>query len=105
MRLSLTTGVADLDFIYGNPGDILVAGDWDGDGSDSPALFRPSEGNWYLKMDNSPGFADHVVPFGLANRGFLAVAGKNGLSDSAGMGFTGSSTGSPAEFEPQESNQ
>ena len=105
MRLSLTTGVADLDFIYGNPGDILVAGDWDGDGSDSPALFRPSEGNWYLKMDNSPGFADHVVPFGLANRGFVAVAGKNGLSDSAGMGFTGSSTGSPAEFEPQESNQ
>lgn len=104
MRLSLTTGVADLDFIYGNPGDLLVAGDWDGDGVDSPALFRPSEGNWYLKLNNAAGFADHVVPFGLANRGFLPVAGRNGLAALGASGFGSSSSGTPAELEPQESS-
>lgn len=104
MRLSLTTGIANLDFIYGNPGDLLVAGDWDGDGVDSPALFRPSEGTWYLKLGNTAGFADHVIPFGLANRGFLPVAGKNGLDALGPSGFGSSSTSAPAEFEPRESS-
>ncbi|HEY4607057.1 MAG TPA: hypothetical protein VIH55_05360, partial [Acidimicrobiia bacterium] len=57
----------------------LVAGDWDGDGVDTPAIFRPSDGNWYLRLSNTQGIADHVIPFGLADRGLLPVVGRNGF--------------------------
>ncbi|MFG1608033.1 hypothetical protein [Actinoplanes sp. NPDC049265] len=33
---------------WGLPGDLPVAGDWDGDGVDEPGVFRPSEKRWYL---------------------------------------------------------
>lgn len=33
---------------WGVPGDLPVAGDWDGDGVDQPGVFRPSEKRWYL---------------------------------------------------------
>jgi hypothetical protein len=78
-RFSLTSGIADRDFIYGDPGDFLLAGDWDGDGTDTPAIFRPSDGNWYIRLANTQGNANHVIPFGLADRGFLPVVGRNGL--------------------------
>jgi hypothetical protein len=79
-RFSLTTGIADRDFIYGDPGDFLLAGDWDGNGTDTPAIFRPSDGNWYIRLANTQGNANHVIPFGLANRGFLPVVGRNGFA-------------------------
>ncbi|MGB7861303.1 MAG: hypothetical protein WBM90_12460, partial [Acidimicrobiia bacterium] len=100
MRNTLTTGVANLDFIYGIPNDFLLAGDWNGDGIDTPAIFRPSEGNWYLRLANTPGYANHVISFGVGRRGFLPVAGKTallaGFTAQSGDGFI------PAEFEPSE---
>jgi hypothetical protein len=65
-RLTLTEGVADADFIYGNPGDAVFAGDWDGNGTDTVGLYRPGDGNWYLRLANTEGIADHVIAFGLA---------------------------------------
>jgi D-alanyl-D-alanine carboxypeptidase/FG-GAP-like repeat len=79
-RFSLTSGIADRDFIYGDPGDFLLAGDWDGDGTDTPAIFRPSDGNWYIRLANTQGNANHVIPFGLADRGLLPVVGRNGFA-------------------------
>ena len=78
-RFSLNTGIADRDFIYGNPGDFLLAGDWDGDGIDTPVIFRPSDGNWYFRLSNTAGYANHVIAFGLKNRDFLPVVGRNGF--------------------------
>ena len=78
-RFSLSTGIADRDFIYGDPGDFLLAGDWDGDGIDTPAIFRPSDGNWYFRLSNTAGYANHVIAFGLKDRDFLPVVGRNGF--------------------------
>ncbi|MCO6502523.1 MAG: hypothetical protein J5I28_05525, partial [Acidimicrobiales bacterium] len=60
-RNTNSTGVADFQFIYGNPGDKLVAGDWDGDGTDTVAVYRPSDGRFYIKLQNRQGVADVVI--------------------------------------------
>lgn len=56
---------ADYSFVFGEPGDLPFAGDWDGDGIDTPALRRPSDGYIYLRNSNMAGPADIVVFFGL----------------------------------------
>ena len=39
---------------FGEPGDLLLAGDWDGDGRWTPGLHRPSTGEVFL-LDDPPG--------------------------------------------------
>ncbi len=50
---------------------IVVMGDWDGDGTRTPALFR--DGTWFVRLSNTAGPADLVLTFG--QRGDLPVAG------------------------------
>jgi hypothetical protein len=57
-RNTNTTGVADFAFYYGNPGDILFAGDWDADAIDTVAVYRRSTGILYIRNSNTEGFAD-----------------------------------------------
>jgi uncharacterized delta-60 repeat protein len=40
---------------FGQAGDKLLVGDFDGDGKTDPAVFRPSEGNWYYAASGSGG--------------------------------------------------
>jgi hypothetical protein len=54
----LATGNADLAFFYGNPGDQILAGDWDGDGDDTVGVYRPSSGKVFVNLENSNGAAD-----------------------------------------------
>jgi hypothetical protein len=60
-RNSHTTGLADGQFTFGDSGDILVAGDWDGDGDDTVGVYRPSNGMFYAKNSNTGGSADAIV--------------------------------------------
>jgi len=55
---TLRTGNADLSFFFGNPGDQILAGDWDGDGDDTVGVYRSSTGRLYLNLTNSNGAAD-----------------------------------------------
>lgn len=53
---------------YGNPGDIPIIGDWNGDGKDGFGVYRPSTGRFHLKNELSAGSADiKVEPFAPAN--------------------------------------
>ena len=48
LRNSNTEGIADVRFFFGNPADIPLTGDFDGDGCDSLSLYRPSEQRFYI---------------------------------------------------------
>jgi hypothetical protein len=60
----LTSGSADLSFFYGDPGDVILAGDWDGDGDDTVAVYRPSSGVVYLNLENAESPADWEIELG-----------------------------------------
>jgi len=48
------------EFTFGDPGDLPRIGDWDCDGIATPAVWRPSNGDLYLRNSNSAGEADYV---------------------------------------------
>jgi glucose/arabinose dehydrogenase len=66
-------GGAEHSFAYGNPGDVPVMGDWDGDGDDTPGLRRPSDGFVYVRNSNTTGVAD--VSYFYGDPGDIPVAG------------------------------
>lgn len=62
LKNALTTGVADASFVYGNPGDVPLMCDWDGNGSKTPGVRRGI--TFYLRNLNSSGIADVAIAFG-----------------------------------------
>ena len=60
-------------FFYGDPGDVPFVGDWDGDGIDTPGLYRQSDGFVYLRNSNTQGIAD--IRFFFGNPGDIPMAG------------------------------
>ncbi len=60
-------------FYYGNPSDLPVVCDWDGDGTSSVGLYRGTSGYLYLRNSNSFGLADISIYFGVP--GDLPVCG------------------------------
>jgi hypothetical protein len=77
-------------FYYGNPGDRPFMGDWNGDGIDTPGLYRRSDGYAYLRYSNTQGVAEVAFLFG--NPGDLPVPG-----DFDGDGFDTLSLYRPSE--------
>ncbi len=49
-RPSGDPGIDFRGFAWGSGEDRPVVGDWDGDGRDDPAVFRPSGGVWYISL-------------------------------------------------------
>lgn len=62
---------ADVSFFYGNPGDTPFLGDWNGDGVDTPGVYR--NGWFYLRNSLTQGVADVAFPYG--NLGDQPVVG------------------------------
>jgi len=67
------TGGLVTSFFYGNPRDYPFMGDWDGDGIETPGLYRQSDGFVYIKNTNAQGNAD--VSFFFGNPGDVPIAG------------------------------
>ena len=84
-------GAAQIAFLFGNPGDKPVAGDWDGDGIDEVGLHRESTGFFYWRNTLTTGVADGEIFFG--DPGDRFVAGDWGVVD-------GKDT--PAVFRPSD---
>jgi hypothetical protein len=72
-------GAAEYSFLFGNPGDKPVVGDWDGDGIDEVGLHRESIGLFYWRTTLTTGNADDEILFG--NAGDRFVAGDWGAPD------------------------
>ena len=72
-RLYNDLGVAVTEFYYGVPGDYPFMGDWDGDGIETPGLYRQSDGYVYLRNSNTQGIAD--IKFFFGNPGDVPIAG------------------------------
>ena len=64
LRNANAGGAADLSFGYGRQGDVPLACDWDGNGSDTAGVFRA--GTFYLRNSNTSGSAGITVTFGRA---------------------------------------
>jgi peptidoglycan/xylan/chitin deacetylase (PgdA/CDA1 family) len=56
------TGPATTTFNYGNPGDVPISGDWDGDGAETPGVVRGR--TWYLRNSLSAGPPDVTFTYG-----------------------------------------
>lgn len=74
-------------FAYGNPTDVQVMGDWDGNGTRTPGVFR--DGRWYL-ASTVGGPATTVLGFG--DPGDLPVVGDWDGNGRAGIGVVRSGT-------------
>ena len=72
-------GAADYSFLFGNPGDKPVVGDWDGDGIDEIGLHRESTGFFYFRNTLDTGNASGQFFFG--NPGDRFIAGDWGIVD------------------------
>jgi hypothetical protein len=69
LRNSNTQGIADISFFFGNPGDLPMAGDFNGNGCDTVSIYRPSEARFYIinklgSADAGLGAADHSYLYG-----------------------------------------
>ncbi len=77
VRYHNTTGVSDEAILYGNPGDIPLVGDWNGDGLDEIGVYRPSTAQWFLRGRDGQ---THSLAFGTV--GDIPLVGKwNRLSN------------------------
>jgi hypothetical protein len=77
LRNNNSPGPADLAFRYGPAGAgwVPLAGDWDGDGTDTPGLYAPASSSFFLTNTSAPGPADLVYSFGPAGTGWTPLAG------------------------------
>lgn len=67
-------GGVNLDFAYGQPGDLPVVGDWNGDGVDTIGVFRPTTREFILSDENKTPTAP-AYSFIFGETGDLPIAG------------------------------
>ncbi len=84
-------GAADIDYYFGNPGDVPFTGDFDNDGSDTIGLYRATSGLMYFRNSHTQGNAEFEFFFG--NPGDFFVGGD----------WTDDGTDTPGVFRPSQS--
>lgn len=72
-RRTTTGGSPEGCFTFGDAGDVPLSGDWDGDGTRTAGVYRPSTSTWYLTT--SPTAPQVVTSFPYGTRGDLPVVG------------------------------
>jgi hypothetical protein len=80
LRNENSGGNPDYDFVYGDaePGDVLVVGDWDGNGTFTPGIVRTNsvgQWEWLLRNENSSGAADLDFVYGAHEAGDIPIVG------------------------------
>ena len=72
-----SSGVADVSFAYGPAGAGWkpMAGDWNGDGTDTIGLYNPTAGTFFIRNSNSTGIADLEFSYGPAGAGWIPLSG------------------------------
>jgi hypothetical protein len=68
-------GADDWAFIYGQPGWVPLAGDWNNDGIDTIGLFKPAATMFYLRNSNSAGPNDARFGYGYLGPAWQPIAG------------------------------
>ena len=63
LRNSNTAGPSENSFLFQNPGDRPVAGDWNGDGTETIGIWRNSNGNFFLR-DGNPFGTNYQFQYG-----------------------------------------
>jgi hypothetical protein len=71
LRDAAGSGPATSTFVYGDPGDVPLMCDWDGNGSRTAGIFR--HGTFFLRNSNSTGAAD--LSFGFGDPGDTPLCG------------------------------
>jgi hypothetical protein len=67
-------GEYDILTTHGEPGCIPFVGDWDGDGTDTPAFYNPSTGVWNLKLRD--GVPDVIFTWRSRGGDFFPLSGR-----------------------------
>ncbi|MEY2452988.1 MAG: hypothetical protein QOD92_2562 [Acidimicrobiaceae bacterium] len=67
LRVTDSSGPAEIVLAYGLRSYRFLSGDWDGDGVDTVGVWDPSTATFYLRNSNSPGAADVVVQYGASS--------------------------------------
>ena len=96
LRDALSTGNPDHTLIYGIAGDQAMVGDWQGQGIDTPGLFRSSSATFMLsdQIANGQITTDHTISFGVTSYPYIALAGRWLASEKhSGVGLYDSATG------------
>ncbi len=78
-------GPADYSFVFGDPGDDPIVGDWDGDGTDTIGTRRASTGQIFQRNSNSQGVADTTLVFGDPGDAFVSGDWDGNPTDTPGI--------------------
>lgn len=76
LRRSATPGCTDFTVEFGPGGAVVpLAGDWNGNGSDTVGVYDPATGTFYLRNGNTPGSPDLTFQFGAVGASSVPVVG------------------------------
>jgi len=86
LRLGISEAAKERTVRFGQPGDIPLVGDWDGDGMDGIGVFNPRSGMWSLD-NNIDGRSDLVLRWSAMRTGDIPLAGDWNGDGTTSIGF------------------